>query len=74
MNKSLQIANISLTSNCNLLCKHCGAIGSNYEMPLDDIIYIIDRLASYGVNHIIFSGGEPFVEKTFLKYWINVRK
>ena len=63
MNKSLQVANISLTSHCNLLCKHCGAIDSNYEMALDDIIYIIDRLAGYGVNHIIFSGGEPFCRK-----------
>lgn len=62
MNESLQVANIALTSRCNLSCKHCGAWKSNQEMSLESIISIIERLTCYGIKHIIFA------EKIFLKY------
>lgn len=63
MEHRLQVANISLTSRCNLSCKHCGAPDSVDEIPFYELVRIIGRLKEYGVKHIIFAGGEPFLRK-----------
>lgn len=54
-----------LTTRCNLYCLHC----SNKEVPYgedldtENVMRILEKLSDFGIQHISFSGGEPFLRK-----------
>lgn len=67
-----------LTYGCNEMCLHCYNPGSSRtecvakkvredEMVLEDYISVLDQLAEMGVPKILFTGGDPFMKKDFIK-------
>ncbi len=59
---------ISLTNRCNLNCIYChseGDEGLRREMPVSAISDVVKAAASFGVNKVKFSGGEPLVRGDF---------
>ena len=57
----------SITSNCNLRCKHC--FRSEYEcneLEKDTIDKFINLFIEKKVNRIILTGGEPLTSKNLL--------
>ncbi len=55
-----------ITGLCNLKCRHCymeAPAGTYGELPLPDILRIIDRLAAANVHHVHLTGGEPFLRQ-----------
>ncbi|SMC33200.1 radical SAM/SPASM domain-containing protein [Sporomusa malonica] len=56
----------SITGRCNLKCRHCymESPDARYEeLPLPDILRIIDQLAAANVHLVELSGGEPFMRR-----------
>jgi radical SAM protein with 4Fe4S-binding SPASM domain len=56
----------SITGKCNLKCRHCyvEAPDSRYgELPLPDILRIIDQLAAANVHGVELTGGEPLLRR-----------
>lgn len=54
----------SVTGRCNLKCRHCymqSPDGRYGELPLADILGIIDQLAAANVHLVELTGGEPFL-------------
>lgn len=50
-----------ITSRCNLNCIHCFAsTDQQKEMPLEDVVDILDQLEKAGVLEVRINGGEPF--------------
>lgn len=70
----LNTLNISLTSKCNLKCKHCGAINEVDEIPLSKLKEIISGAAKNNVKNIIFAGGEPFVRSDIFEVFRECEK
>lgn len=57
----------SITSNCNLRCKHCFRDEYNCnELTKDKIDELVELLISKKVNRIILTGGEPLTSKNLL--------
>ncbi|MHA2067811.1 MAG: radical SAM protein, partial [Candidatus Thorarchaeota archaeon] len=59
-----------LTDRCNLSCHHCATDASHRgfnEMPLDECINLIRELASFGVQRLVLSGGEPLIRSDFFE-------
>ena len=60
---------IELTSVCNYNCKHCfNAVDNNPsrdQFSKEEIINLLDQLASAGVNAITLTGGEPMLHPDF---------
>jgi radical SAM protein with 4Fe4S-binding SPASM domain len=60
----------NITRTCNLKCVHCYADASASkfagELDWDQCCDVIDDLAAYQVNALLFSGGEPMVHPRFL--------
>lgn len=57
-------ADWEITKRCNQTCSFClNASGPNHEDTLDtdSCISIVDKLVSFGVFHIVITGGEPFL-------------
>jgi len=55
-------ADLALSYGCNNACRHCYNEHARKTMPslgLDAWRRVLDRLASVGVPHVIFTGGEP---------------
>lgn len=54
-----------LTSRCNLLCKHCSNKEQSYgaDLSTESILQILDQLYSFGIQHVSYSGGEPFLRE-----------
>jgi radical SAM protein with 4Fe4S-binding SPASM domain len=55
-------ADLALTYGCNNACRHCYNERRRASMPslrLDRWQEVLERLASVGVPHVIFTGGEP---------------
>jgi len=61
----------SLTNRCNLRCKMCGvskdSTPEDYELPTEKVKDIIMQIKEMGINHIIFSGGEPLLRKDLVE-------
>ena len=57
-----------LTSRCNLKCHHC-VVDSGPErddqLSLEKCLNLLDELANFGVQQLIFSGGEPLIRNDF---------
>lgn len=59
----------SITGRCNLKCRHCymeSPTGRYGELPLPDILNIIEQLAAANVCQVELSGGEPFLRQDLL--------
>jgi MoaA/NifB/PqqE/SkfB family radical SAM enzyme len=53
-----------INGNCNLECPFC--FGPRHEippMPTDNALKVVDLIASYGAQAIVFTGGEPLLVK-----------
>lgn len=56
----------SITGKCNLKCRHCyvEAPDSRYgELPLTDMLRIVDQLATANVHGVELTGGEPLLRR-----------
>ena len=57
----------SLTNRCNLRCKMCevskSSTSQESELSTEKVKDIIMQIRGMGINHIIFSGGEPLLRK-----------
>lgn len=62
-------AYFEITNRCNLNCTTCynrsGLNKNHMEIPLHQLKKSIEILLDYGVNRIIFSGGEPTLHNQF---------
>ncbi len=72
MEPKLEEAIIELTRSCNLRCLHCGSDcgdGQEERTELDYLewIKIIQDLKDFGLNKIVFSGGEPTIRHGFVQ-------
>ena len=69
MRKPIVVWNITRT--CNLKCVHCYADASarkfKGELDWEQCCAVIDDLADYKVNALLFSGGEPLVHPRFME-------
>lgn len=57
---------LSVTDHCNLRCTYCYAnypIRGYKDLATDEILYIIDELASLGTRRVNIVGGEPLIRK-----------
>lgn len=60
----------SITGRCNLKCRHCymeSPDGRYGELPLSNILQIIDQLAAANVHQVELTGGEPFLRQDLLE-------
>lgn len=61
----------SLTNRCNLRCKMCeiskNSTPEDSELSTDKVKDIIMQIRGMGINHIIFSGGEPLLRKDLVE-------
>ena len=61
----------SLTTRCNLKCKHCYS-ESSPEAGYDDLtteeaLKVIDEIADWGIGLLVFDGGEPLLREDFFQ-------
>lgn len=76
-NNSPSTISIDITSNCNLMCKHCSGNfhGVNgQQMPQETIYSLADWATRNQVQHLSLSGGEPFMREDFCDILYGVRK
>jgi MoaA/NifB/PqqE/SkfB family radical SAM enzyme len=61
----------SLTNRCNLRCKMCevyrDSTAEESEISTGKIKEVIIQIRDMGINHIIFSGGEPLLRKDLVE-------
>jgi radical SAM protein with 4Fe4S-binding SPASM domain len=60
------IANLEVTSQCNLACTFCSAQLAKFrrdDLPTDLILQVIARIAEDGVRSIFLTGGEPLLRQ-----------
>ena len=61
----------SVTTKCNLSCKHCYSESSK-EAGYDDLttgesLKVIDEIAGWGIGLLVFDGGEPLLREDFFQ-------
>ena len=62
-----EVLQITMTNRCNLSCRMCFV--SHYvtkpeeEMPVSQILDLIDQAKNMGVRTVVLSGGEPFLRE-----------
>ncbi len=64
--KKIKTVYLHVTLQCNLSCTYCyqrGNLNTRQELHCKDWVYIIDELNKMGVEHLIFTGGEPLLYK-----------
>lgn len=61
----------SMTTKCNLKCKHCYSESSpeaGYDdLTLDEAYKVIDEIADWDIGLLVFDGGEPLLRKDFFQ-------
>ena len=63
---SLPIVILYVTEGCNLQCITCSYRQARpNELTLDEINDLAESLVSYGLRHIVYSGGEPLLRRDF---------
>lgn len=65
-----------VSSICNMDCKFCFANWreNRKQLPLEKVIFIIDKLKEYGVEAINLTGGDPLVRKDIVEICKHCRK
>ena len=65
-----------VSSICNMDCKFCFANWreKRKQLPLEKVIFIIDKLKEYGVEAINLTGGDPLVRKDIVEICKHCRK
>jgi organic radical activating enzyme len=60
---------ISITEECNVGCSHCGYKGtaSRRKATAEELCHWLEEIKSAGINHVLFTGGEPFFTFDLLK-------
>ncbi len=60
---------ISITEECNVGCSHCGYIGTSKRRRAtnEDLCHWLGEIKTAGINHVLFTGGEPFHTFDLLK-------
>ena len=55
----------SITSSCNMNCNYCHREGGRVdnELPLDDVLKIIERSTEFGVRSVRLTGGDPLLHR-----------
>ena len=65
------LVSYSITTKCNLSCKHCYSESSpeaGYnDLTTDESIRVIDEIADWGIGLLVFDGGEPLLREDFFK-------
>ena len=61
----------SLTTKCNLRCKHCYSESSpeagDDDLTTEESLRVIDEIADWGIGLLVFDGGEPLMREDFFK-------
>jgi len=65
------LVSYSITSKCNLACRHCYSNSSEKagsdDLPTEEALKLIDDIAAWGIGLLIFDGGEPLCREDFFK-------
>lgn len=62
----MHLLEIEITYQCNLQCLHCyNRYEQNQEMPLKDIVSLIETASDQGVQKLIITGGEACLHSQF---------
>jgi len=65
------LVSYSITSKCNLSCKHCYSESSpeagGDDLTTDELLRVIDELAGWGIGLLVFDGGEPLLREDFFQ-------
>ena len=64
-------ANLLITGNCNLKCRHCSVSSHgelNKDLPLSAWVEILDELKKSKVIRLTLTGGEPLVRSDFTDF------
>ncbi len=72
---------LEMTYNCNHRCLFCSvpwyspqqAYRALPELPIEDWIGCVDKLAGWGIRNIAFSGGEPLLKAGLEKLMMHVK-
>lgn len=60
-------ATVDITTRCNLKCKHCRTEEVNYDLSLEQVELIAQKLAHPQRRIVFLSGGEPLVRKDIVE-------
>ena len=75
--RSVESIRISVTQRCNLNCLYCHREGEildrNTEMTPNEIQRIVSIAASFGIEKVKLTGGEPLLNSAFRIRAIEVR-
>ena len=62
------LVSYSMTSRCNLACKHCYSESTENtdsdDLTTEESFRLTDQLAGWGIGLLIFDGGEPSWSRT----------
>ena len=65
------LVSYSITTKCNLKCKHCYSESSEEagydDLTTDESLRVIDEIADWGIGLLVFDGGEPLVREDFFQ-------
>ena len=67
-------ATIDITTRCNLHCKHCRTEAVNYDLSLEQIDLIAQKLAHPKRRVIFISGGEPLTREDIVDIVVTLKK
>jgi len=63
------IVSYSITSKCNLSCKHCYSESTDKsgadDLTKEESLRLIDDLTNWGIGLLVFDGGEPLCREDF---------
>ncbi|MFH1810817.1 MAG: radical SAM protein [Pseudomonadota bacterium] len=68
--------NFELTLRCNLNCSHCylGQDRVRAELPTDEVLRILDELATAGTLVLALTGGEPLLRPDFEIIYLHAQR
>ena len=65
------LVSYSITTKCNLICKHCYSESSEEagydDLTTDEALRVIDEIADWGIGLLVFDGGEPLLREDFFQ-------
>jgi MoaA/NifB/PqqE/SkfB family radical SAM enzyme len=63
---SMPVVILYVTEGCNLKCLSCSyRLPMPGELTFDEIKQLAQQLSSFGLKHIVYSGGEPLLRRDF---------